>query len=130
MLAALIIVSLLLVIAIAVAVVSFRRMSELRMDLTSAVLSRTEIANFLSRFSTGINCDDGVDGAMYSTARYVCEQVEATGVAIYGINGKVLVPLGVYGNYPLTKKVPGRRQRLLELLKEEEPIAPGVGFLG
>ena len=105
-------------------------MSELRMDLTSAVLSRTEIANFLSRFSTGINCDDGVDGAMYSTARYVCEQVEATGVAIYGINGKVLVPLGVYGNYPLTKKVPGRRQRLLELLKEEEPIAPGVGFLG
>ena len=130
MLAALIIVSLLLVIAIAVAVVSFRRMSELRMDLTSAVLSRTEIANFLSRFSTGINCDDGVDGAMYSTARYVCEQIEATGVAIYGINGKVLIPLGVYGNYPLTKKVPGRRQRLLELLKEEEPIAPGVGFLG
>lgn len=130
MLAALIIVSLLLVIAIAVAVVSFRRMSELRMDLTSAVLSRTEIANFLSRFSTGINCEDGVDGAMYSTARYVCEQIEATGVAIYGINGKVLIPLGVYGNYPLTKKVPGRRQRLLELLKEEEPIAPGVGFLG
>ena len=130
MLAALIIVSLLLVIAIAVAVISFRRMSELRMDLTSAVLSRTEIANFLSRFSSGINCEDGVDGAMYSTARYVCEQIEATGVAIYGVNGKVLIPLGVYGNYPLTKKVPGRRQRLLELLKEEEPIASGVGFLG
>lgn len=130
MLAALIIVSLLLVIAIAVAVISFRKMSELRMDLTSAVLSRTEIANFLSRFSTGINCEDGVDGAMYSTARYVCEQIEATGVAIYGVNGKVLVPLGVYGNYPLTKKAPGRKQRLLELLKEEEPIAAGSGFLG
>ena len=130
MLAALIIVSLLLVIAITVAVISFRKMSELRMDLTSAVLSRTEIANFLSRFSTGINCEDGVDGAMYSTARYVCEQIEATGVAIYGVNGKVLVPLGVYGNYPLTKKAPGRKQRLLELLKEEEPIAAGSGFLG
>ena len=130
MLAALIIVSLLLVIAIAVAVISFRKMSELRMDLTSAVLSRTEIANFLSRFSTGINCEDGVDGAMYSTARYVCEQIEATGVAIYGVNGKVLVPLGVYGNYPLTKKAPGRKQRLLDLLKEEEPIAAGSGFLG
>ena len=130
MLAALIVVSLLLVIAIAVAVISFRKMSELRMDLTSAVLSRTEIANFLSRFSTGINCDDGVDGAMYSTARYVCEQIEATGVAIYGVNGKVLVPLGVYGNYPLTKKAPGRKQRLLDLLKEEEPIAAGSGFLG
>ncbi|MBE6364003.1 MAG: hypothetical protein E7054_10170 [Lentisphaerae bacterium] len=130
MLAALIIVSLLLMIAIAVAVVSFRRMSELRMDLTSAVLSRTEIANFLSRFSTGINCEDGVDGAMYSTARYVCEQIEATGVAIYGVNGKVLIPLGVYGNYPLTKKLPGRKQRLLDLLKEEEPIASGSGFLG
>jgi len=129
-LAALIIVSLLLMIAIAVAVVSFRRMSELRMDLTSAVLSRTEIANFLSRFSTGINCEDGVDGAMYSTARYVCEQIEATGVAIYGVNGKVLIPLGVYGNYPLTKKLPGRKQRLLDLLKEEEPIASGSGFLG
>ena len=130
MLAALIIVSLLLVIAIAVAVISFRKMSELRMDLTSAVLSRTEIANFLSRFSTGINCEDGVDGAMYSTARYVCEQIEATGVAIYGVNGKVVVPLGVYGNYPLTKKAPGRKQRLLDLLKEEEPIAAGSGFLG
>ena len=130
MLAALIIVSLLLMIATAVAIVSFRRMSELRMDLTSAVLSRTEIANFLSRFSTGINCEDGVDGAMYSTARYVCEQIEATGVAIYGVNGKVLIPLGVYGNYPLTRKLPGRKQRLLELLKEEEPIASGVGFLG
>ncbi len=130
MIAALIIVSLLLMIAIAVAVVSFRRMSELRMDLTSAVLSRTEIANFLSRFSTGINCEDGVDGAMYSTARYVCEQIEATGVAIYGVNGKVLIPLGVYGNYPLTKKLPGRKQRLLDLLKEEEPIASGSGFLG
>ena len=130
MLAALIIVSLLLVIAASVAIVSFRRMSELRMDLTSAVLSRTEIANFLSRFSAGINCEDGVDGAMYATARYVCEQIEATGVAIYGINGKVLIPLGVYGNYPLTRKLPARKQRLLDLLKEEEPIAPGVGFLG
>ena len=130
MVAALIIVSLLLVVAIAVAVVSFRRMSELRMDLTSAVLSRTEIANFLSRFSAGINCDDGVDGAMYSTARYLCEQIEATGVAIYGINGRVLVPLGVYGNYPLVKKRPQRKQRLLDIMKEEEPIVPGVGFLG
>ena len=130
MLAALIIVSLLLIIAIAVAVVSFRRMSELRMDLTSAVLSRTEIANFLSRFSTGINCDDGVDGAMYSTARYVCEQIEADGVAIYGVNGKVLIPLGVYGTYPLVRRQPKRGERLLALLKEDEPIASGEGFLG
>ena len=130
MLAALIIVSLLLIVAIAVAVISFRRMSELRMDLTSAVLSRTEIANFLSRFSTGINCDDGVDGAMYSAARYVCEQIEASGVAIYGANGKVLVPLAVYGVYPLTKGVHKRGQRMLDVLKEEEPIASGSGFLG
>jgi len=128
--AALIIVSLLLIIAIAVAVISFRRMSELRMDLTSAVLSRTEIANFLSRFATGINCDDGVDGAMHSAARYVCEQIEASAVAIYGLNGKSLVPLGVYGDYPLVKTRLQRGQKLLDLMKEEEPIASGVGFLG
>ena len=130
MVAALIIVSLLLIIAISVAVISFRRMSELRMDLTSAVLSRTEIANFLSRFATGINCDDGVDGAMHSAARYVCEQIEASAVAIYGLNGKSLVPLGVYGDYPLVKTRLQRGQKLLNLMKEEEPIASGVGFLG
>ena len=127
---ALVIVSVLLVAAVSVAVICVRSLSEMRMDLTSAVMSRAEIANFLSRFSTGIDCEDGVDGAMYSAGRYVCEQVEAGSVAIYGLNGKNLIPLGVYGDYPLIKRPIPNRKNLLDVLRDEEVITEGSGFLG
>ena len=52
--AALVIVSVLLVIALIAAVLFYRRADELRMDLTGAVMSRAEISNFLSRLSAGI----------------------------------------------------------------------------
>ena len=65
---AVVILSVLLVIALITAASFYRRAHELRMDLTGAVLSRTEISNFLSRFSAGINCDDGLDGALHSSA--------------------------------------------------------------
>ncbi len=129
MLAALIIVSLLLVAAVAVAVLCWRNVSQLRMDLTSAVLSRTEIANFLSRFSTGINCEEGVDGAMFSSARYVCEQIEAESVVIYGMSGHQLYPLGVCGDYPLTRQENSGKKQLLDLLREEELSPQNAPFL-
>ena len=102
MTAALVIVSVLLVIALVAALSFYRKAGELRVDLTGAQMSRTEISNFLSRFSTGINCDDGLDGALHSAACYVCEQIEAGSVAIYGLNKDKFSVIGVAGEYPLT----------------------------
>ena len=131
--AALVIVSVLLVIALIAAVLFYRRADELRMDLTGAVMSRAEISNFLSRFSAGINCEDGLDGALHSSASYVCEQIEAGSVAIYGINDRKLIALGVCGEYPLVKDgahpvPPGKGKKLEEL--RAQPIPLGDGFVG
>jgi serine phosphatase RsbU (regulator of sigma subunit) len=128
---ALVILSILLVIAIITAVSFYRKAYELRTDLTGAMMSRAEISNFLSRFSAGINCDDGLDGALHSSACYVCEQVEAGSVAIYGLSDRKLTALGVCGDYPLTAdgKITASNQKLLETLRNEV-IIPGEGFLG
>ena len=87
MIAAVIILSILLAATAIAAVGFYRRNLELRVNLTGARMSRAEIANFLSRFSSGINCDDGLDGAMHATAGYVREQINAGGVAIFGVSG-------------------------------------------
>ena len=128
---AVVILSVLLVIALITAVSFYRRAHELRMDLTGAVLSRTEISNFLSRFSAGINCDDGLDGALHSSACYVCEQIEAGSVAIYGLTDRKLVVLGVCGEYPLSinDNAGLSNQKLLDDLRTQM-VNPGEGFLG
>jgi len=127
---ALVIISVLLVITIVIAVSFYRKAYELRTDLTGAVMSRTEISNFLSRFASGRNCEDGLDGALHSSACYVCEQVEAGSVAIYGLNDRKLTALGVCGEYPLFSGKAGEsRQKLLEDLRIEV-ITAGEGFLG
>lgn len=132
MVLALIIMTVLLTAAIAAAVSFYRKTSELRMDLTGAVMSRTEIANFLSRFASGINCEDGLDGAMHSAACYIREQIEAGSVAIYGVSGDKLTALGVCGNFPLltnsSADYSGTRQTLEEL--RNHPLSVGSGFLG
>ncbi|MBO5668063.1 MAG: SpoIIE family protein phosphatase [Lentisphaeria bacterium] len=132
MTAAVVILSVLLVISLIAAASFYRKADELRMDLTGAVMSRTEISNFLSRFSAGIDCDDGLDGALHSSARYVCEQIEAGSVAIYGVNDGRLSILGVCGEYPLhTVPVDGQasNQKILEELRREI-INVGDGFIG
>ena len=128
---ALVMISILLVIAIITAISFYRKAYELRTDLTGAVMSRTEISNFLSRFSAGINCDDGLDGALHSSACYVCEQIEAGSVAIYGLNNRKLTALGVCGDYPLTAdgNVNMNNRKLLETLRSEV-IPCGEGFIG
>ncbi|MBR7120772.1 MAG: SpoIIE family protein phosphatase [Lentisphaeria bacterium] len=128
---ALVMLSILLVIAVITAVSFYRKAYELRTDLTGAVMSRTEISNFLSRFSAGINCDDGLDGALHSSACYVCEQIEAGSVAIYGLTDRKLTPLGVCGEYPLISsgEVAISNQKLLEELRRDV-IIQGEGFLG
>ena len=128
---AVVILSVLLVISMIVAASFYRRAHELRMDLTGAMMSRSEIANFLSRFSAGINCEEGLDGALHSSACYVSEQVEAGSVAIYGLHDNKLIPLGVCGEYPLTfsKSDGNSSQKILENLRSEV-ITAGSGFLG
>jgi len=128
---ALVMISILLVIAIITAISFYRKAYELRTDLTGAVMSRTEISNLLSRFSAGINCDDGLDGALHSSACYVCEQIEAGSVAIYGLNNRKLTALGVCGDYPLTAdgNVNMNNRKLLETLRSEV-IPCGEGFIG
>ena len=130
--AVLVILLILLAAASAAAVSFYRKARELRMDLTGAVMSRTEIANFLSRFASGINCEDGLDGAMHSAACYIREQIEAGGVAIYGVSGGKLVALGVCGDFPLLPGSAdgrgGNRQALEELRRRPLPI--GDGFIG
>ena len=121
----------LLAIAVAVAVSFYQRNHELRMDLTGAVMSRTEISNFLSRFASGINCEDGLDGAMHSAACYVCEQVEAGSVVIYGVFADKLVALGVSGSFPFFDgEINGSdNHQVLEYLRKT-PVPVGEGFLG
>ena len=128
---AVVILSILLVIALIAAASFYRRAHELRMDLTGAMMSRTEIANFLSRFSAGINCEEGLDGALHSSACYVCEQIDAGSVAIYGLHENKLIPLGVCGDYPLTLTpvTDNSSRKLLEHLRREA-VNAGEGFIG
>ncbi len=129
---ALVIMSVLFVIAVIAALSFYRKAYELRADLTGAVMSRAEISNFLSRFSDGINCEDGLDGALHSSACYICEQIKAGSVAIYTLNSdRKLTVMGVCGDYPLRRgeKVPLSHRKLLDILRSE-PIALGEGFIG
>ena len=130
--AAVIILTLLLVAAVVAAATFYRRSRELRTDLTGARMSRAEIANFLSRFASGINCEDGLDGAMHSAACYVREQVSAGSVAIFGASGDKLTALGVSGEFPLLPGSvgagAGNRQTLEELRRH--PLTVGEGFIG
>lgn len=129
---AVVILSVLLVISLITAASFYRKAYELRMDLTGAVMSRTEISNFLTRFSAGIDCEDGLDGALHSSARYVCEQIEAGSVAIYGLNDGKLTALGVYGEYPLLSAAGSddfsQKKRLEDL--RCEVLDSGEGFIG
>lgn len=128
---AVVILSVLLVIALITAASFHRRAHELRMDLTGAMLGRSEISNFLQRFSAGINCEDGLDGALHSAACYVCEQVDAGSVAIYDLSDRKLVVIGVCGEYPLSASgnVDLPNQKLLDELRTQI-IGIGEGFIG
>ena len=131
MLVSLIILLVLLTVAIIAAVSFYRKTLELRMDLTGAMMGRAEISNFLSRFASGINCEDGLDGAMHSTACYIREQINAGSVAIYGVSGENLIALGVCGDFPLlaANATPAGTRQVLEELRRH-PLKVGSGFLG
>ncbi len=111
----------------------FRRTIELGRALDRANERRREITNFLSRFSTGLQEEDGVEGAMHAAARHVAEQTDAESVAIYEVAGNELRVIGVCGTYPLihssNQLLFSRHHHLFEALRREE-IPIGRGFLG
>ena len=61
----------------------FHRSKALSRKLDESNERRREITNFLMRFSTGLQGDEGVAGAMHAAARHVSEQTDAEAVAIY-----------------------------------------------
>ena len=111
----------------------FRRTIELGRALDRANERRREITNFLSRFSTGLQEEDGVEGAMHAAARHVAEQTDAESVAIYEVSGNELRVTGVCGTYPLihssNQLLFSRHHHLFEALRREE-VPIGKGFLG
>ena len=57
----------------------FHRSKALSRKLDESNERRREITNFLMRFSTGLQGDEGVAGAMHAAARHVSEQTDAEG---------------------------------------------------
>jgi len=111
----------------------FHRTRELGRTLDRANERRREITNFLSRFSTGLQEEDGVEGAMHAAARHVAEQTDAESVAIYEVTDNVLRVTGVCGTYPLihssNQMLFARHHHLFEALRREE-MPVGRGFIG
>ena len=111
----------------------FHRSKALSRKLDESNERRREITNFLMRFSTGLQGDEGVAGAMHAAARHVSEQTDAEAVAIYELADDELRAVGVCGTYPLihstNKLLFTRQHHLFEALRRER-IAPGQGFLG
>ena len=59
-----------------------RSLRTLRAALLASEARTREISEFLARFSSGIQGEDGVAGAMRGAARHVAEQIEAEAVAV------------------------------------------------
>jgi len=101
-----------------------RRVRSLRKALRVSEARAREIGEFLARFSSGIQGEDGVAGAMRGAARHVAEQIEAGAVVIYEVQESRLVPVGAWGDY-----TEGGGDALAEHLRREE-LVTGKGFAG
>lgn len=125
---------LLLLAGAAVAAIHFyRRAYDLLDKLDRANERRREIASFLSRFSTGLQSEEGVAGAMHAAAHHVAEQTDAESVAIYEVSGDDMRVVGVCGTYPLihsTNKLLFSKHHHLFAALRREKVKVGEGFLG
>ena len=130
---ALLILLLFLVAAVIAIRLLFSRSERLRKELEEEKQARSELASFLSRFSTGIRGDEGFEGVMNTTALNVAEKIDAYSVCIYEFRNEEFTGAGVSGNYPLIHGAKPQtfatRQHLLESLSREK-IIPGMGFPG
>ena len=98
---------LLLAICGAAAWLLWRRIGILRGELNASESRAREIGEFLARFSTAIQGEDGVAGAMRGSARHVAEQIDAETVVIYETQDDRLIPLGVW-----SESAPGSEDEL------------------
>lgn len=109
------------------------RFAELKQKLDHTQERVTELSSFLNRFSTGLQSEEGVAGAMHAAARHVSEQTDAESVAIYEMVEGKLQAVGVCGPYPLVHRSDPKlftRHSLLFDTMQQEPITPGHGFIG
>ena len=116
-----------------IAAIYGRRCVHLQRDLDHANDRRREIANFLTRFSTGLQSEEGVAGAMHAAAHHVAEQTDAESVAIYEMTDAGLQAVGVCGAYPLihsTNRLLFSKHHHLFAALSREIIREGQGFLG
>ena len=97
------------------------RIRTLRSALRASDARAREISEFLARFSTGIQGEDGVTGAMRGAARHVAEQIEAEAVVIYEVQDDRLIVVGTWGDYG---------GEPLEAQLRRENMVPGKGFAG
>lgn len=101
-----------------------RRVRTLRAALRASDARAREISEFLARFSTGIQGEDGVAGAMRGAARHVAEQIEAEAVVIYEVQDERLVVVGAWGDYT------ERGGEALAAQLHRENLRTGQGFAG
>ena len=101
-----------------------RRIRTLRGALLASEARTREISEFLARFSSGIQGEDGVAGAMRAAARHVAEQIEAEAVAIYEAQDERLVAIGFWGEFSESGG-----DALAAQLSRQTP-AVGDGFVG
>ena len=117
----------LIVITAGMGVVSYLLVRRARTLLTALRVSEgraREIGEFLARFSSGIQGEDGVAGAMRGAARHVAEQIDAGAVVMYELQEERLVPIGAWGDY-----TEGGGDALAEHLRQENLVV-GKGFVG
>lgn len=100
----------------------WRKVLALRTALNASDAKVREISEFLARFSSGIQGEDGVAGAMRGAARHVAEQIEAEMVVIYEIQDDRLVAVGIWGDDEL-----GGSGELMRRL-QREVLSSGRGF--
>ena len=116
-----------------IAAICGHRCTHLLRDLDHANSRLREITSFLDRFSTGLQSEEGVAGAMHAAAHHVAEQTDAEAVAIYEIGEEGLRAVGVCGAYPLihsTNRLLFSKHHHLFAALSREIIKEGSGFLG
>ncbi len=107
----------------------WRKVGALRSALRISDSRAREISEFLARFSSGIQGENGLSGAMRGAARHVADQVEAESVIIYEMREEALTAVGVWGDYTTGGHTDADPEALPAHLQREKLVL-GEGFAG
>ena len=99
---------------------------------TEAKRQLSGMVDFLSDFSESFRDYEDQTSTMNSMARYIADLVDAKSVAIYETRFNFLRAAGVYGDYPLWKRLDNTTidPAALVALIQREKIRIGEGFIG